>query len=154
MAKVPFELFDARARRVVVMARDSARDLRHDFIGTEHLLLGILTDGTGVASDVLNSFRVLRAAARDEIVRAIGWYDRYLEGHIPFTPGAKRTLELAAREAEELGHGYIGAEHLLLALVDNGQDLGLATLIALGSDPSTIRGQVLERLCSLTRVRA
>ena len=109
-----FERFTDRARRVVVLAQDEARGLKHNYIGTEHLLLGLITEGEGVAAKALETMGIKGDAVRKSVIEIIGEGEKPVEGHIPFTPRAKRVFELSLREALQLGHNYIGTEHLLL----------------------------------------
>jgi hypothetical protein len=144
-----FQRFTEKARRTVVLAQEEARALRHDRIGTEHLLLGLLRESAGVASTALTSLGVSLAEARARVAdgdpaepREAG---RSTEGHIPFTPQAKRTLELALREALQLGHDYIGTEHILLGLVRDPPGCRAATILSeLGADQAAITCRVLE----------
>jgi len=144
-----FQRFTDKARRTVVLAQEEARALRHDHIGTEHLLLGLLREGAGVAATALTSLGVSLAAARERAAdggraeqRASGRSST--EGHIPFTPGAKRTLELALRESLQLGHDYIGTEHILLGLVREQGCRAAVILSELGVDQEAITLRVLE----------
>jgi ATP-dependent Clp protease ATP-binding subunit ClpC len=141
-----FQRFTDRARRVVVLAQHEARTLDHDYIGTEHILLGLIDEGQGVATTALTSMGIsleeMRQAARDSIGR--GAQPRE-SGHIPFTPQAKKVLELSLRESMQLGHDYIGTEHILLALIR--EDGGAAQLLArAGVDLDRARQQVVELL--------
>ncbi|HTZ24890.1 MAG TPA: Clp protease N-terminal domain-containing protein, partial [Streptosporangiaceae bacterium] len=115
-----FERFTNRARHVVVLAQEEARDLKHNYIGTEHILLGLLGEPEGYAGRVLASFGITRAGAREEVTAMIGLGAAAPSGHIPFTPRAKKTLELSLREALQLHHNYIGTEHILLGLIREG----------------------------------
>ena len=139
-----FERFTDRARRVVVLAQEEARLLDHNYIGTEHLLLGLVHEGEGIAARVLRTAGVdldlLRAAVEDIIGRG----DSTPSGHIPFTPSAKKVLELSLREALELGHNYIGTEHLLLGLIRQEDGVAAVTLAARGLDLERTRRQVVE----------
>src|SRR5918996_1932747 len=112
-----FERFTDRARRVVVLAQEEARMLNHNYIGTEHILLGLLHEGHGVAANALESLGVPLDGVRKEVEEIIGRGETAASGHIPFTPRAKKVLELSLREALELGHNYIATEHILLGLV-------------------------------------
>src|SRR6266567_7202184 len=123
-----FERFSDRARRVVVLAQEEARMLNHDYIGTEHLLLGLMHEGEGVAAKALESLGISLEAVRRQIEEIIGQGQQAPSGHIPFTPRAKKVLELASREALQLGHNYIGTEHLLLGLTHN-RDSGAVQLM-------------------------
>ena len=141
-----FQRFTDRARRVVVLAQHEARTLDHDYIGTEHILLGLIDEGQGVATTALTSMGIsleeMRQAARDSIGRGAQPPE---SGHIPFTPQAKKVLELSLRESMQLGHDYIGTEHVLLALIREGG--GAAQLLAsAGVDLDRAREQVTELL--------
>src|SRR5215475_13093985 len=116
-----FERFTERARRVVVFAQEEARDLNHDYIGTEHLLLGLMRDADSVAARALRGLDIGQDAAREQVIEIIGRGQRSPSGHIPFTPRAKKTLELSLREALQLNHNYIGTEHILLGLIREGE---------------------------------
>ena len=119
-----FERFTDRARRVVVLAQEEARLLNHDYIGTEHILLGLVHEEQGVAARALTELGISLEAVRDEVRQTIGQGDSPPTGHIPFTPRAKKVLELSLREALALGHNYIGTEHILLGLLREGQGVG------------------------------
>ena len=127
-----FERFTDRARRVVVLAQDEARRLDHDYIGTEHLLLGLLHEGQGVAAQALDGLGVDLAEVRRRVEEIIGRGQHAPSGHIPFTPRAKKVLELSLREALDLGHDYIGTEHILLGIVREGQGVAAQVLAAHG----------------------
>ncbi|HSO50883.1 MAG TPA: Clp protease N-terminal domain-containing protein, partial [Acidimicrobiia bacterium] len=116
-----FERFTDRARRVVVLAQEEARLLNHNYIGTEHILLGLLNEGEGIAAQALESLDIDLASVREEVVKIIGQGQQSPSGHIPFTPRAKKVLELSLREALQLGHNYIGTEHILLGLIHEGE---------------------------------
>lgn len=142
-----FENFTDRARRAVVTAQDEARALHHDFIGTEHVLLGLLGAGGGVGDVVLRSFGVDAEEVRSEIVRVIGPYDALVaEGHIPFTRSAKQVITNAVRAAEHLGHGHVGTEHLLLGLIDYASCLGARVLASMYTDLPAIREAAMREL--------
>ena len=143
-----FERFTERARQVVVLAQDEARApaLRHNYIGTEHILLGLLREEEGLAARVLASFGVTAEEVRAQVVRVVGRGDEVVTGQIPFTPRAKKVLELALREAISLGHNYIGTEHLLLALVRENGGVGARILLHFDADAETIRDAVIRRL--------
>lgn len=142
-----FERFTDRARRVVVLANEEARLLDHNYIGTEHLLLGLVRERDGLAAQVLESFSVTLSAARHEVVEVIGRPgSSVVEGHIPFTPEALTVLGRAADEARQLDHNYIGTEHLLLGLVHGDRGVAAEVLVALGVDAAQIRQQVMEIL--------
>ena len=141
-----FERFTDRARRVVVLAQEEARTLDHGYIGTEHLLLGLIREGDGVAARVLVSLGISLEAVREQVGQIIGRGQQPPPGHIPFTPRAKKVLELALREAQQLGHGYIGTEHLLLGLIREGSGVAAQVLVRLGADLNRTRQQVVQLL--------
>jgi ATP-dependent Clp protease ATP-binding subunit ClpC len=134
-----FERFTERARQVVVLAQDEARVLRHNYIGTEHLLLGLLREEEGLAARVLGELGVELEAVRAQVVRVVGEGDEIATGQIPFTPRAKKVLELSLRESRALGHQYIGTEHILLGLVRENDGVAARLLLELGVDADTIR---------------
>jgi ATP-dependent Clp protease ATP-binding subunit ClpA len=137
-----FERFTDRARRVVVLAQEEARMLNHNYIGTEHLLLGLIHEGKGVAARALESLGVSLETVRLQVEEIIGQGQQAPSGHIPFTPRAKKVIELARREAEDLGHNYIGTEHLLLGLIREGDGVAAHVLARLGVDLAAARLQV------------
>jgi ATP-dependent Clp protease ATP-binding subunit ClpC len=139
-----FERFTDRARRVVVQAQEESRRLNHNYIGTEHLLLGILREGEGVPAEALASLEVGLDPAREQVAEIIGRGREAPSGHIPFTPRAKKVLELSLREALSLGHRYIGPEHILLGLITEGHGVAVEVLRVLGADPEQVRARVLE----------
>jgi ATP-dependent Clp protease ATP-binding subunit ClpC len=139
-----FERFTERARRVVVYAQEEARELSHNYIGTEHLLLGLLREPESVAGRVLAKLEISLDAVRAQVVEIIGRGEGAQSGHIPFTPRAKKVLELSLREALQLGHNYIGTEHILLGLVREGNGVAARVLVKLGGTPDRVRGAVLE----------
>ncbi len=141
-----FERFTDRARNVVVLAQEEARLLRHNYIGTEHLLLGLLREGNGVAAKVLESLGISLETIRVQVEEIIGQGQTAPRGHIPFTPRAKKVLELSWREAKKLRHNYIGTEHVLLGLLREGNGVGAQLLVKLGADHARVRGQVLGLL--------
>jgi len=141
-----FERFTDGARRVIVLAQEEARLLNHNYIGTEHILLDLLHEGEGVAAQALESLGISPEAARALVEEIIGRGQSPLTGHIPFTPRAKRVLELSLHEALQLGHNYIGTEHLLLALVREGEGVGAQVLVRLGASLPRVREQTLELL--------
>jgi RimJ/RimL family protein N-acetyltransferase len=149
-----FERFTDRARRVVVLAQEEARLLNHHYIGTEHILLGLIQEGEGVAARALESLDISLQAARQRIRELIGEGQAAPTGHIPFTPRAKKVLELSFREALQLGHNYIGTEHLLLGLIGEGEGVAAETLRDLGVDLKRARDAVLRQLRQLERSRA
>ena len=141
-----FERFTDRARRVVVLAQEEARLLNHNYIGTEHLLLGVLHEGEGVAGETLERLGVSLETARSEVKGIIGQGQSAPTGHIPFTPRAKKVLELSLREALQLGHNYIGTEHILLGLVRERDGVAAQVLAKFGADLAHVRQQVIEVL--------
>ena len=141
-----FERFTDTARRVLVLAQEEARLLNHNFIGTEHILLGLLHEGEGVAAQALGALGVNLYDARERVEETIGPAGSSLVGSPPFTPRAKKVLELSLREALQLGHNYIGTEHLLLGLVREGEGVGAQVLVRMGADLSRVRQQVVELL--------
>jgi ATP-dependent Clp protease ATP-binding subunit ClpC len=138
-----FERFTDRARRVVVLAQEEARMLNHNYIGTEHILLGLIHEGEGVAAKALESLGISLEAVRQQVEEIIGQGQQAPSGHIPFTPRAKKVLELSLREALQLGHNYIGTEHILLGLIREGE--GVAAQV-LGADLNRVRQQVVQLL--------
>jgi ATP-dependent Clp protease ATP-binding subunit ClpC len=141
-----FRRFTDRARRAVVLAQQEARLLQHNYIGTEHLLLGLLREGDGVAAKTLESLGVSREAVRGQVEEIIGRGLDAPPSHIPFTPRAKKVLELSLREALALGHTYIGTEHLLLALLCEGDGVAAQVLVKLGADHARVRDRALDLL--------
>jgi DNA-binding CsgD family transcriptional regulator len=141
-----FERFTERARRVVVLAQVEARMLNHNYIGTEHILLGLIREGEGVAAKSLEELGIDLEAVRHEVEEIIGLGDAVPTGHIPFTPRAKKVLELSLREAIQLGHNYIGTEHILLGLVREGEGVAAQVLHKLGAELNRVRLQVIELL--------
>ena len=140
-----FERFTERARRVVVLAQDEARMLSHTYIGTEHILLGLIHEGHGLAAKTLGSLGISLAVVRQQVEEIIGrGTQRPPPGHIPFTPRAKRVLELSLREALQLGHTYIGTEHILLGLIHEGEGVAAQVLVGLGVDLDRARRQVIQ----------
>jgi ATP-dependent Clp protease ATP-binding subunit ClpA len=139
-----FERFTDRSRRVVVLAREEARLLGHDYIGTEHLLLGLLAENESVAARALRALNVTLDAARDQVRQIIGLGHHEQADHIPFTPRAKKVLELSLREALSLKSDYIGTEHLLLGLITEGMGVGAQILVKLGTPPQTTRAKAIE----------
>jgi ATP-dependent Clp protease ATP-binding subunit ClpA len=137
-----FERFTDRARRVVVLAQEEARLLDHNVIGTEHLLLGMIHEGEGIAAQVLESAGLSLEAARSKVESTARRSPSSPPGHIPFTPRAKKALEYALREAVELGSDFIGTEHLLLGLLREGRGFAIRVLVSLGADPGSVREQV------------
>ena len=141
-----FERFTDRARRVVVLAQEEARLLNHSYIGTEHILLGLIHEGEGVAAKALESLSISLEAVRAQVEEIIGQGGSSPSGHIPFTPRAKKVLELSLREALQLGHNYIGTEHILLGLIREGEGVAAQVLVKLGADLSRVRQQVIQLL--------
>jgi len=142
-----FERFTDRARRVVVLAQDEARNLDHNYIGTEHILLGLLREGDGVAARALASLGVSLDAVRQRVEEIIGRGPQPApSGHIPFTPRAKKVLELSLREALQLGHTYIGTEHILLGLIREGDGVAAQVIVASGVDLNLARQRVIQVL--------
>jgi len=141
-----FERFTDRARRVVVLAQEEARMLNHNYIGTEHILLGLIHEGEGVAAKALESLGISLEAVRQQVEEIIGQGQQAPSGHIPFTPRAKKVLELSLREALQLGHNYIGTEHILLGLIREGEGVAAQVLVKLGADLPRVRQQVIQLL--------
>ena len=139
-----FERFTDRARRVVVLAQEEARMLNHNYIGTEHILLGLIHEGEGVAAKALESLGISLEGVRQQVEEIIGQGQQAPSGHIPFTPRAKKVLELSLREALQLGHNYIGTEHLLLGLIHEGEGVAAKALESLGISLDAVREQVQE----------
>src|SRR5213076_2117193 len=134
-----FERFTDRARRVLVLAQEEARLLNHNFIGTEHILLGLIHEGEGVAAKALESLGISLEAVREKVEETIGPAVSSPTGSPPFTPRAKKVLELSLREALQLGHNYIGTEHMLLGLGREGQGVAAQVLVNLGAELSLVR---------------
>src|SRR6201987_4463189 len=141
-----FERFTDRARRVVVLAQEEARMLNHNYIGTEHILLGLIHEGEGVAAKALEWLGISLEAVRQQVEEIIGQGQQAPSGHIPFTPRAKKVLELSLREALQLGHNYIGTEHILLGLIREGEGVAAQVLVKLGADLNRVRQQVIQLL--------
>ena len=141
-----FERFTDRARRVVVLAQEEARLLNHNYIGTEHILLGLLREGEGIGAQVLIDMEVQLERVRESVQKRIGSGGSSPLGHIPFTPRAKKVLELSLREALQLGHNYIGSEHILLGLVREGEGVAALTLAEFGVQLETVRQAVIQRM--------
>jgi ATP-dependent Clp protease ATP-binding subunit ClpC len=141
-----FERFTDRARQVVVLAQEEARTLHHDYIGTEHILLGLIHEGNGVAARALAALGIEREAVRQRVIEIVGRGDKAPAGHIPFTPRAKKVLQLALREALQFGHNYIGTEHILLGLIREGDGVAAQVLTTLGADHGRVRREVTELL--------
>jgi ATP-dependent Clp protease ATP-binding subunit ClpA len=141
-----FERFTDRARRSLFLSQEEARRLNHNYVGTEHLLLGLVSEGQGVAAKALESLGISLEAVRAQVEEIIGQGQWAPTGHIPFTPRAKKVLELSLREATQLGHNYIGTEHLLLGLIREGEGVAAQVLVKLGGDLSRVRQQVIQLL--------
>jgi len=141
-----FERFTDRARRVVVLAQEEARMLGHNWVGTEHILLGLIHEGEGVAARALESLGISLDAVRQRVEEIIGQGQDAPSGHIPFTPRTKKVLELSLRESQQLGHNYIGTEHILLGLIREGDGVAAQVLVKLGADLNRVRQQVLQLL--------
>jgi ATP-dependent Clp protease ATP-binding subunit ClpA len=141
-----FERFTDRARRAVALAQDEARMLDHGWIGTEHILLGLIHEGEGVAAKALESLGISLDAVRQQVEEFVGRGQQAPSGHIPFTPRAKKVLELSLRESRQLGHNYIGTEHILLGLIREGDGVAAQVLVVLGADLDRVRRQVIELL--------
>ena len=144
-----FERFTDRARRVVVLAQEEARILNHNYIGTEHILLGLLREDEGVAAQALKALDISLETVRQQVEEIIGQGQQAPSGHIPFTPRAKKVLELSLREALQLGHNYIGTEHILLGLIHEGHGVAAQVLVRLGADLDRVRQQVVELVNAL-----
>ncbi len=145
-----FERFTERARQVVVLAQDEARTLKHNYIGTEHILLGLLREEEGLAARVLDSLDITLEEVRAQVARIIGQGEEVTAGQIPFTPRAKKVLELALREALSLGHNYIGTEHILLGLVRENEGVAARILLDFDADAEKIRNEIIRMLSPQT----
>ncbi len=141
-----FERFTDRARRVVVLAQEEARLLNHNYIGTEHILLGLIHEGEGLAAKALENLGISLNAVREQVTEIIGKGQQAPTGHIPFTPRAKKVLEYSLREGLQLGHTYIGTEHILLGLIREGEGVAAQVLVKLGADLNKVRQQVIQLL--------
>ena len=141
-----FERFTERARQVVVLAQDEARTLKHNYIGTEHILLGLLREEEGLAARVLESLNIRMEEVRAQVARIVGQGDEVATGQIPFTPRAKKVLELSLREARSMGHDYIGTEHILLGLARVHDGVAARILLDFDADAETIRGTTIKML--------
>ena len=148
-----FERFTDRARRVVVLAQEEARMLNHNYIGTEHILLGLIHEGEGVAAKALESLSISLDGVREQVQEIIGQGQQAPSGHIPFTPRAKKVLELSLREALQLGHNYIGTEHILMGLVRDREGLGARALSELGVSAEGIRTRLVDMVTALAEQR-
>jgi ATP-dependent Clp protease ATP-binding subunit ClpA len=145
-----FERFTDRARRVVVLAQEESRLLNHNYIGTEHILLGLIHEGQGVAAKALESMEISLVEVRSQVQEIIGQGATASSRHIPFTPRAKKVLELSLREALALGHNYIGTEHILLGLIREGEGVAAQVLVRMGADLNRVRQQVIQLLQGYT----
>lgn len=143
-----FERFNDGARRAVVLAQEEARRLDHDYIGTEHILLGLIAERRGVAATVLESLEISCESVREQVEEIIGRGGKTPQGHIPFRPRAKKVLELSLRESLQLSHNYIGAEHILLGLVREGDGVAAQVLIKFGAGLTPVRQQVIQLLAA------
>jgi ATP-dependent Clp protease ATP-binding subunit ClpA len=141
-----FERFTDRARRVVVLAEEESRMLHHNYIGTEHILLGLIGEGEGVASKALESLGISLDAVRQQVEEIVGQGQQAPSDSIPFTPRAKKVFELSLRESLQLGHQYVGTEHILLALIREGDGVAAQVLVKLGADLNRVRQQVIQLL--------
>ena len=141
-----FERFTERARQAVVLAQDEARALKHDYVGTEHILLGLLREDEGIAARVLESFEITVEEVRAWVARVVGEGDEVSTGQIPFTPQAKKALELSLREALSLGHNHVGTEHILLGVARVNDDVGARILLDFHADAEKIRNEVIRLL--------
>ena len=148
-----FERFTDRARRVVVLAQEEARLLNHNYIGTEHILLGLIHEGEGVAAKALESLGISLEAVRSQVEEIIGQGGASPSGHIPFTPRAKKVLELSLREALQLGHNYIGTEHILLGLVRDRDALAARALSELDVSAEWLRTRLVEMVNAIAEQR-
>jgi ATP-dependent Clp protease ATP-binding subunit ClpC len=146
-----FERFTDRARRAVVLAQEEARLLNHNYVGTEHLLLGLIHEGEGVAAMALESLGISLQAVRREVEEIIGQGQSAPTGHIPFTPRAKKVLELSLREVMQLGHNYVGTEHILLGLIREGEGVAAQVLVKVGASLDRVRQQVIQLLSGYAR---
>jgi hypothetical protein len=149
-----FERFTDRARRVVVLAQEEARHLNHNYIGTEHILLGLIHEREGVAARALTALDISLEAVRAQVQEIIGRGDQAPTGHIPFTPRAKKVLELSLREALALSHNYIGTEHILLGLIREGEGVAAQVLVKLGGSLDRVRQQVVQLLADASALQA
>jgi ATP-dependent Clp protease ATP-binding subunit ClpC len=139
-----FEKFTDRARRVLVLAQEEARMLNHNYIGSEHILLGLIHEGEGVAAKALESLGISLDAVRQQVEEIIGQGQQAPSGHIPFTPRAKKVLELGLRESLQLGHNHIGTEHILLGLLREGEGVAAQVMVRLGADLNRVRREVIR----------
>jgi Clp amino terminal domain, pathogenicity island component/UvrB/uvrC motif len=142
------ERFTDRARRVVALAEEEARRLDHNYIGTEHILLGLIHEGDGVAAQVLESLGISLDAVRQQVVEIIGQGQQVPDEVIPFTPRSKKVLELSLRESQQLGHNHIGTEHILLGLIREGDGVAAQVLVKLGADLNRVRQRVIQLIAA------
>jgi ATP-dependent Clp protease ATP-binding subunit ClpC len=149
-----FERFTDRARRVVVLAQEEARMLDHNYVGPEHVLLGLIHEGQGVAARALTELGLGLDDVRRQVEELIGQGEQAPSGHIPFTPRTKRVLELSLREALQLGHNYIGTEHILLGILREGENVAAQVLVRMGTDLNRVRLEVIKLLGPLAEVGA
>jgi hypothetical protein len=148
-----FERFTDRARRVVVLAQEEARHLNHNYIGTEHILLGLIHESEGIAARALTELDISLEAVRAQVAEIVGRGAEAPSGHIPFTPRAKKVLELSLREALSLGHNYIGTEHILLGLIREGEGVAAQVLVKLGASFDRVRQQVIQILADASQLQ-
>ncbi|MGH2768871.1 MAG: Clp protease N-terminal domain-containing protein, partial [Actinomycetota bacterium] len=141
-----FERFTDRARRVVVLAQEEARHLNHNYIGTEHILLGLISEGEGVGAQALRALGFSLEAVRSQVGDIIGTGSSSPQGHIPFTPRAKKVLEISLREMHQLGHNHIGTEHILLGIIREGEGVAAQVLERMGAELERVRQQVIQLL--------
>jgi hypothetical protein len=141
-----FKRFTPQVRQAVVLAQEESRRLHHHYLGTEHLVLGLLAEGEGIGAQVLQHAGITLDAARGGVEKITGRGEKTPNGHIPFNPRAKKVLELALREALHLSHSYIGTEHILLGLLRDGEGPGVQVLVAAGVQPDQLRATVLARI--------
>jgi ATP-dependent Clp protease ATP-binding subunit ClpA len=149
-----FERFTERARQVVVLAQDEARSLKHNYIGTEHLLLGLLREEEGIAARLLESMHITLDEVRAQVAEIIGVGQEVESGQIPFTPRAKKVLELSLREAQSMRHNYIGTEHILLGLARTNEGVAVQILRDFQADAETIRNEIIRMLSGPGRLEA
>ncbi len=149
-----FERYTERARQVVVLAQDEARALKHNYIGTEHILLGLLREEEGLVARVLESLDITVEEVRAQVARIVGRGDEVTTGQIPFTPRAKKVLELALREATSLAHNYVGTEHILLGLVRENEGVAARILLDFDADAEKIRNEIIRMLSGPGRRQA
>src|SRR6476620_38075 len=145
-AQSMFERFTDRSRRAIVLAQEEARMLDHNYIGTEHILLGLIRESDGCAARALESLEISLGAVRQQVEEIIGRGQEAPSGHVPFTPRAKKVLALSLRESLQLGHNYIGTEHSLLGLLREGDGVAAQVLVRLGADLNRVRQQVIQLL--------